>query len=151
MAYRAYSPAVKGISLYKYSPDSSTSTTIHIHHCSMYFFASAHSPMKLRALLELSHTGTVELVYGGEYQPAWVTCDGNFFLLFLLLSEFPIKEPIEGCQCVVDLHAEVSIQSGFVIDEHIDDRHDDACQPEPDTCLVFLIDVNKADKAAEHV
>ena len=60
--YKAYRPALNGMSLYTYSTQVTTSTTIQMSHYSRYFRARAQMPTKLSAVVKLSATGTVELV-----------------------------------------------------------------------------------------
>lgn len=57
--------------------------------------------------------------------------DGHVALMLLsaFLAQLPYEQTIDGSQRVVDLHAEVGIESGVEIYKHIDHRHDDAGDP----------------------
>jgi hypothetical protein len=50
---------------------------------------------------------------------------------------FPHHPTVDGRPQIIDIYSEVSIQSGIVIDENVDSRHDDARYPKIDTRPVF--------------
>ena len=92
---------------------------------------------------------------GGQDVRALVARHGPFTVLLRLLAgpleELPGQVAVYACQAVVDGHPEIGVQPGLEIQHHINGRHDDARQPEPDARLVLEHQIDQSDDESENV
>ena len=73
-------------------------------------------------------------------------------LAFLFpVSPHPEEPSVDGSYQIVNVDAEVGIQSCVVINKDINGRHDDARQPQIDTGAILQPQVDNADKRTEYL
>ena len=65
--------------------------------------------------------------------------------------ETPVEPAVSRHDEIIDLYAEVGIESGFVIGEQVDGGHDEAYNPELDAGAIFEPEIKETDEGSENV